>query len=101
MELVLATPALKISIQRFRCGRGQPCGPLSGPTHEQAVHGADLDAQRAAIAAEAQRRGWSIVAVIVPAWRRDPGRAGTAAADRRYRWPPPRRAVQRVPPYGP
>lgn len=31
-------------------------------TDEQAAHGAGLDAQRAAIAAEAQRRGWTIVA---------------------------------------
>lgn len=46
-------------------------------TEEQAVSGAGLGAQRAAIEAEAQRRGWTIVA-----WYSDEGISGKAIANR-------------------
>lgn len=47
-------------------------------TEEQAASGAGLDAQRAAIAAECERRGWTVVA-----WRADEGVSGGKALDAR------------------
>ncbi|MFT4086313.1 MAG: recombinase family protein [Gordonia sp. (in: high G+C Gram-positive bacteria)] len=59
-----------------------PAGTVVGyvrvSTDEQAVHGAGLDAQRAAITAEAERRGWTVVA-----WHADEGISGAKGLDKR------------------
>jgi DNA invertase Pin-like site-specific DNA recombinase len=57
---------------------GTVVGYLRVSTDEQVASGAGLEAQRAAIAAEADRRGWSVVA-----WRRDEGISGGKGVEHR------------------
>lgn len=68
--------------RRRRQTRTAPAGTVAAyirvSTEEQAASGAGLEAQRAAIAAECERRGWTVVA-----WHADEGVSGGKAVDAR------------------